>query len=115
MSFAASLSRTSSDIKHQREEEIDAWVSKQVDTLFKPACQAAASQGAFFVQCTSIAFKPAVSLSPALENVVSDEIKECFLTKIFALGFANWEVKDARNCDGFRWSLWAELPHVPKR
>eukprot|EP00445_Apocalathium_hangoei_P011334 CAMPEP_0203882456 /NCGR_PEP_ID=MMETSP0359-20131031/26674_1 /ASSEMBLY_ACC=CAM_ASM_000338 /TAXON_ID=268821 /ORGANISM="Scrippsiella Hangoei, Strain SHTV-5" /LENGTH=122 /DNA_ID=CAMNT_0050802505 /DNA_START=42 /DNA_END=410 /DNA_ORIENTATION=- len=122
MSLATSLSRTRGDIKHPQEAEIDAWVSEQVDTVFKPTCEAALSKGASFVHCTisacAFTHTRAWCMSPDLveHQAVSDEITKCFRVKIAALGFATCEVVEAgRGAGGWTWSLKASWPRVPKR
>mmetsp|Transcript_15017 Transcript_15017/g.38924 ORF Transcript_15017/g.38924 Transcript_15017/m.38924 type:complete len:123 (-) Transcript_15017:289-657(-) len=122
MSLATSLSRTSNDIKHPLKAEIDAWVSEQVDTVFKPGCEAALSKGASSVHCTisacAFTHTRAWCMSPALVEyqAVSDEITKCFRVKIAALGFATCEVVEAgRGAGGWSWSLKASWPRVPKR
>jgi len=123
MSFAAFISRASSDIKHQLDAEIDAWVSEQVDNVFKPACQEAASKGATSVHCTSDVSIKASSMSLAFVNQqgVLDEFTKCFHAKISALGFAACYVEsgshalhwvDAHQQWGYKWSLKASWPRV---
>jgi len=110
MSFAVSLSRRSSDIKHQHEAEIDAWVSAQVDKTFKPACDAAASKGATSAQCTSTPFTQVGSMSTAFvdEQGVAEAVTKCFFAKLAALGFATFWA--GRN--GWYWILSASWPGV---
>eukprot|EP00445_Apocalathium_hangoei_P021521 CAMPEP_0203897676 /NCGR_PEP_ID=MMETSP0359-20131031/40279_1 /ASSEMBLY_ACC=CAM_ASM_000338 /TAXON_ID=268821 /ORGANISM="Scrippsiella Hangoei, Strain SHTV-5" /LENGTH=193 /DNA_ID=CAMNT_0050820613 /DNA_START=38 /DNA_END=620 /DNA_ORIENTATION=+ len=117
MSFAASLSRKSSDGKHKHEAELDAWVSAHGDKTFKPACDAAASTGATSVRCSSGMFTQAMGMSPAFVNEqVLDAVTECFRAKLAALGFATCGaqpqgvanyVVDGRQQQGCKWNLTA--------
>jgi len=128
MAFAASLVCTSSDIKHQHDAEIDAWVSEQVDKTFKPACQSAASTGATFVQCTRDVFTEfqAEGMSPAFANErgVLEAVTTCFRAKLVALGLSTceaerhndiWHRIDGRTQLGYRWSLSASWPGVAEQ
>eukprot|EP00445_Apocalathium_hangoei_P080529 CAMPEP_0204189506 /NCGR_PEP_ID=MMETSP0361-20130328/58547_1 /ASSEMBLY_ACC=CAM_ASM_000343 /TAXON_ID=268821 /ORGANISM="Scrippsiella Hangoei, Strain SHTV-5" /LENGTH=143 /DNA_ID=CAMNT_0051150197 /DNA_START=8 /DNA_END=439 /DNA_ORIENTATION=+ len=126
MSFAASLLRTSGDIKHRFNTEIDAWVSEQVDRTFKPACQSAASKGATSVQCTSGGFAQAqaegMSLAFAGEQGVFDAVTTCFLAKLAALGLSTCEAEhDGVYWDhghhqyAYQWSLKASWLGAPEQ
>jgi len=114
MSFAACLSRKSSDIKHQHEAEIDAWVSAKVDKVFKPACDAAASRGATSAQCTITHFTQVGSMCTAFVNQqgVLDAVKKCFLAKLAALGFATFGATFHDFLSGALWTLNASWPGV---
>jgi len=114
MSFAASLSRKSSDSKQQLHAEIDAWVSEAVDRTFKPACDAAASTGATSAQCTITHFTQVGSMCTAFVNQqgVLDAVKKCFLAKLAALGFATFGATFHDFLSGALWTLNASWPGV---
>jgi len=124
MAFAASRLLTSGE--HQHDAEIDAWVSEEVDNVFKPACQAAASTGATSVQCTLGEFTKVLAMSPAFGNEqgVLDAVTTCFCSKLAGLGLSACEARpggygfwlvDGQHQHVYRWHLKASWLGVPEQ